>query len=150
MALETTVESDCAPLAALMQAALAAAPSLRCARDCTRGGLAASLNEIASASGCGITIEETDLPLRAEVRGFCEILGLDPLYLANEGTLVTFVPETQAEAALAAMRSVEQGRHARIIGRAVAEDPGMVIMSTLFGGGRIVDMLVGEQLPRIC
>jgi hydrogenase expression/formation protein HypE len=150
MALETTVESDCAPLASLMEAAIAAAPDLRCARDATRGGLAAALNEIAAAAQCGIVIDETKLPLRTEVRGFCEILGLDPLYLANEGTLVTFVPEAQADAALAAMRGVPEGREARIIGRAVAEDPGMVVMTTLFGGGRIVDMLVGEQLPRIC
>jgi hydrogenase expression/formation protein HypE len=133
-----------------MGAALAAAPSLRCARDCTRGGLAAALNEIAAAAGCGIAIDETALPLRAEVRGFCEILGLDPLYLANEGTLVAFAPPEQAEAALAAMRGTPEGREARIIGRAVADHPGTVVMTTLFGGGRIVDMLVGEQLPRIC
>jgi hydrogenase expression/formation protein HypE len=150
MALETTVESDCAALNGLMGAALAAAPSLRCARDCTRGGLAAALNEIAAAAGCGITIDETALPLRAEVRGFCEILGLDPLYLANEGTLVAFAPPEQAEAALAAMRGTPEGHEARIIGRAVADHPGTVVMTTLFGGGRIVDMLVGEQLPRIC
>jgi hydrogenase expression/formation protein HypE len=150
MALETSVQSDCAPLSALMQAALAAAPALRCARDCTRGGIAAALNEIAAASGAGIVIDETALPLRPEVRGFCEILGLDPLYLANEGTLVAFAPPDQAEAALAAMRATPEGREARIIGRAVADHPGTVVMTTLFGGGRIVDMLVGEQLPRIC
>jgi hydrogenase expression/formation protein HypE len=150
MALETSVQSDCAPLNGLMQAALAAAPGLRCARDCTRGGIAAALNEIAAASGAGIVIDETALPLRPEVRGFCEILGLDPLYLANEGTLVAFAPPDQAEAALAAMRATPEGREARIIGRAVAHHPGTVVMTTLFGGGRIVDMLVGEQLPRIC
>ena len=122
----------------------------RCARDATRGGLASALNEVAAAAGCGVEIEEQALPLRDEVRGLCEILGLDPLYLANEGTLVLFVPPDQAQAALAAMRSVPEGPQARIIGRAVAEHPGRVVMKNLFGGGRIVDMLTGEQLPRIC
>ncbi len=150
MALESPVESDCAPLGELMAAVLAAAPATRCARDCTRGGLASALNEIAGASGCGIDLEETALPLRPEVRGFCEILGLDPLYLANEGTLVLFVPPEQADAALAAMRRLPQGREARLVGRAVGEHPKTVVMQTLFGGGRIVDMLLGEQLPRIC
>lgn len=150
LALQSSVMSDCAPLGALMQRVLAAAPSVRCARDATRGGLAAALCEIASAAGTGIGIEEEALPLRREVRGLCEILGLDPLYLANEGTLVLFVPPAEAEPALAAMRTVEEGREARIIGRATEEHPGTVVLSTLFGGGRIVDMLVGEQLPRIC
>ncbi|WP_333832432.1 hydrogenase expression/formation protein HypE [Rubrimonas sp.] len=148
--LDSPIESDTAPLAALMQAAMAAAPSLRCARDATRGGLASALNEIAAGAGCGVEIDETALPLRPEVRGFCEILGLDPLYLANEGKLVLFVPPDQAEAALAAMRSVPEGRDSVIVGRAVAAHPGTVVMTTLFGGGRIVDMLLGEQLPRIC
>ena len=154
LALESPIQSDTAPLAALMQAAMAAAPGLRCARDATRGGLASALNEIAAAAGggagCGIEIDETALPLRPEVRGFCEILGLDPLYLANEGKLVLFVPPDQAEAALAAMRAVPEGRDSVVVGRAVAAHPGTVVMKTLFGGGRIVDMLLGEQLPRIC
>lgn len=150
MALESPVESDCAPLAALMGAVLNAAPDTRCARDATRGGLASALNEIAEASACGIEIDEDALPLRTEVRGFCEILGLDPLYLANEGTLVTFVPPDQADAALHAIRGTPEGREARMIGRAVADDSHTVVMKTLFGAGRIVDMLVGEQLPRIC
>jgi len=150
MALESDVASDTAPLGALMAATLAAAPGLRCARDATRGGLASALNEIAESAGCGIEIDENLVPLRAEVRGFCEILGLDPLYLANEGALVAFVPPDQAEAALAAMRATPEGREARIIGRAVAGHPGTVLMRTLFGGQRVVDMLVGEQLPRIC
>lgn len=150
MALESPVESDCAPLADLMQAVRAAAPSLRCARDATRGGLASALNEIAAAAGCGIEIEEEAVPLRAEVRGFCEILGLDPLYLANEGALVAFVAPDEADAALEAMRATPEGREARIIGRAVEDHAETVVMNTLFGGGRIVDMLVGEQLPRIC
>lgn len=150
MALSTDIVSDCRPLNGLMQAVIEAAPGVRAARDATRGGLASALNEIAMAAGVGIEIAEQAVPLRAEVQGVCEILGLDPLYLANEGTLVLFVPEDQAEAALAAMRAQAAGREAAVIGRAVAAHPGTVVMTTLFGGGRIVDMLVGEQLPRIC
>jgi hydrogenase expression/formation protein HypE len=150
MALSVELESDCRPLHELMEAVIAAVPGVRAARDATRGGLASVLNEIAGAAGCGIEIDETALPLRPEVTGVCEILGLDPLYLANEGTLVLFVPPEQAEAALAAMRGTETGRGAVAIGRAVTAHPRTVVMKTVFGGGRIVDMLVGEQLPRIC
>lgn len=150
MALDSPVISDCAPLAGLMADVMAAAPSVRCARDATRGGLASALNEIAAACGCGIEIDEETVPLRPAVRGFCEILGLDPLYLANEGTLVLFVAPAEADAALAAMCARPEGEQARIIGRAVEDHPETVVMKTLFGGGRIVDMLVGEQLPRIC
>ncbi|EEW24956.1 hydrogenase expression/formation protein HypE [Rhodobacter ferrooxidans] len=150
LALSTDLHSDCASLGHLMQAVLAAAPGVRAARDATRGGLASALNEMAEAAGVGVVIEEVALPMRTEVKGVCEILGLDPLYLANEGTLVLFVPEDQAAAALAAMRSVPEGAGAVVIGRAVAAHPGQVRMVTLFGGSRIVDMLVGEQLPRIC
>ena len=150
MALSTTIASDCQSLGPLMEAVLAAAPGTVAARDATRGGLASALNEMAQASGTGIEIDEVSLPLHPEVRGVCEILGLDPLYLANEGTLVLFVPEAQAQAALAAMRSTPAGTGAAIIGKAVAGHAGLVTMRTLFGGARIVDMLVGEQLPRIC
>jgi hydrogenase expression/formation protein HypE len=150
MALESNLQSDCAGLGHLIEAALAAAPGIRAARDATRGGLASALNEMAAAAGVGMVIEETALPLRAEVRGMCEILGLDPLYLANEGKLVLFAPPDEAEDALAAMRACPEGREAAIIGRAVAAHPGQVRMTTPFGGARIVDMLVGEQLPRIC
>ena len=150
MALTTAIESDCAALGHLMQGVLAACPDLRAARDATRGGLASALNEMAAAAGVGVVLEEEALPLRAEVRGVCEILGLDPLYLANEGRLVVFVPEAAAEAVLAAMRAHPEGAGACVIGRAVADHPGMVVMRTPFGGTRIVDMLVGEQLPRIC
>jgi hydrogenase expression/formation protein HypE len=150
MALQTDIESDCAPLNELMAAVMRAAPGVRCARDATRGGLAAALNEIAAASGNSIRLRENALPLRAEIRGFCEILGFDPLYLANEGTLVLFVPPSEAEMALAAMRSVREGREAAIIGEVFGGIPGRVEMKTIFGGNRIVDMLVGEQLPRIC
>lgn len=150
MALTAELASDCQPLNALMEAVLNAAPDIRAARDTTRGGLASALNELAAASGVGIELEEAALPLRAEVRGICEILGLEPLYLANEGALVLFAPPGQAEAALRAMQSTEAGRGAAIIGKAQERDPGRVVMRTLFGGARIVDMLVGEQLPRIC
>ncbi|MGX0879032.1 hydrogenase expression/formation protein HypE [Roseovarius sp. MBR-154] len=150
MALSTEIPSDCQPLNHLMEAVLSAAPGTRVARDATRGGLASALNEIADAAGVGIEISEEVLPLRTEVKGVCEILGLDPLYLANEGTLVIFVPEDQADAALAAMRANDAGRAAVIIGKATAQHPRTVVMKTVFGGLRIVDMLVGEQLPRIC
>ncbi len=119
-------------------------------RDATRGGVATVLNEIASASGVAIEIEETATPIRDEVKGFCEILGLDPLYLANEGKLVAVVPPDEADAALAAMRAHPLGVGARLIGYAGKGEAGRVTMRTSFGGRRIVDMLVGEQLPRIC
>ncbi|KCV81294.1 hydrogenase expression/formation protein HypE [Actibacterium atlanticum] len=150
MALSSEVTSDCAGLGHLMESVLQAAPDTRAARDATRGGVASVLNEVAEAAGCSIEIDETQLPLRSEVKGMCEILGLDPLYLANEGTLVLFVPADQAEAALAAMRALPEGREATSIGRVGDAMPGRVTMRTLFGGARIVDMLVGEQLPRIC
>lgn len=150
MALSTGIESDCQSLSALMEATIAAAPDVRAARDATRGGLASALNEMAEAAGVTVEIDEDRLPLRDEVKGMCEILGLDPLYLANEGTLVLFVPEAQAEDALQAMRSTEAGKAATVIGTAVEAGSMPVVMRTSFGGTRIVDMLVGEQLPRIC
>ncbi|MBA2771336.1 MAG: hydrogenase expression/formation protein HypE [Sphingomonas sp.] len=148
--LETAVESDCRPLHSLVAALLEAAPSTRALRDATRGGVAAVLNEMAVAAAVGITLEETALPIRRDVTGFCEILGLDPLYLANEGLLVAFVPDEQAQAALAAMRSHPAGEAATIIGVVTTNRRGTVDMNTAFGGTRIVDMLIGEQLPRIC
>lgn len=150
LALATDLQSDCAALGHLMAAVLAAAPGTTAARDCTRGGLASALNEMAIEAGVAIEIDEAAVPLRDEVRGVCEILGLDPLYLANEGTLVLFVPPSEAAAALAAMRARPEGAGAAIIGRVLAGPPGRVSMRTAFGGARIVDMLVGEQLPRIC
>jgi len=150
MALSTDIVSDCQGLGHLMEAVLAAAPNARACRDATRGGLASALNEIAGAAGVAVEIEDDALPLRDEVKGMCEILGLDPLYLANEGTLVIFVPENEAQAALAAIRALPEGRGAVQVGRALDGPPGRVTMRTLFGGSRIVDMLVGEQLPRIC
>ena len=150
LALSSDLQSDCQSLNALMEAVLAAVPEVRAARDATRGGLASALNEIAEAAGVSVTLDEETLPMRTEVRGMCEILGLDPLYLANEGTLVLFVPGEQAEAALAAMRSTPAGRAATVVGHAVPRGVAPVTMKTAFGGSRIVDMLVGEQLPRIC
>jgi hydrogenase expression/formation protein HypE len=150
MALETLIESDCAALHGLINVLLAAAPNTRALRDATRGGLATVLNEIAAASEMAIEIDETATPIREEVKGFCEILGLDPLYLANEGKIVAVVPAEEAEAALATMRAHPLGSGASIIGTVNAGDAGRVTMKTVFGGRRIVDMLVGEQLPRIC
>ena len=150
LALSSDIRSDCAALHRVMAAALAAAPDLRAARDCTRGGLASALNEMAAEAGVSVEIDEARLPLRDEVRGVCEILGLDPLYLANEGRLVLFCPADQAEAVLAAWEDLPEAAGACVIGHAGAGTPGRVTMRTAFGGQRIVDMLVGEQLPRIC
>jgi hydrogenase expression/formation protein HypE len=150
MALDSPIESDCVPLDGLIAAILAAAPGVRVMRDATRGGIATVLNEIATASQTSIEIEETCIPMREDVRGFCEILGLDPLYLANEGKIVVIAPPDQVDATLSAMRAHEYGARACLIGR-VGEGPaGRVTMKSVFGGRRIVDMLVGEQLPRIC
>ena len=144
------VASDCQPLAGLVAAMLAACPGIHCLRDATRGGVATVLNEFAASSNVAIRIDEDALPLREEVRGACEILGLDPLYLANEGKLVAIVPGEQANAVLAAMRANPAGTDAAIIGEVCAAPAGTVLLNTGFGGERIVDMLVGEQLPRIC
>jgi hydrogenase expression/formation protein HypE len=119
-------------------------------RDATRGGIATVLNEFAQSSGCAIRIEETRIPIRNEVRGMCEILGLDPLYLANEGKVIALVPAAHSDAVLKAMRAHPTGKDSVIIGEVVADPAGRVIITTGFGGDRIVDMLVGEQLPRIC
>ena len=150
MALETPISSDCAPLNGLVAALLAAAPGVRFLRDPTRGGLATVLNEVAEASGVAIEIDERATPICEEVKAFCEILGLDPLYLANEGKIVAIVPADEADAALAALRAHPLGERAAIIGRVQSGELGRVTMRTVFGGRRIVDMLVGEQLPRIC
>jgi hydrogenase expression/formation protein HypE len=150
MKLDSAIESDCAPLYDLIDTLIIAAPGIRCLRDATRGGVATVLNEIAEASQAGIEIDETATPLREEVKAFCEILGLDPFYLANEGKIVAVAPPEQAAAALAAMRVHPLGRHAAMIGRITPGPAGRVTLNTIFGGRRIVDMLVGEQLPRIC
>jgi hydrogenase expression/formation protein HypE len=150
LALQTPIESDCAALHELIGALLAAAPGTRFIRDATRGGVATVLNEIARASQLGIEIAEAQTPIRPEVKGFCELLGLDPLYLANEGKIVCVVSEADADAALRALRAHPLGGAAAAIGRMTAKPPGRVVMHTGFGGSRIVDMLIGEQLPRIC
>ena len=144
------VESDVAPLNRLVQAMLEASPRIHALRDPTRGGVASTLNEIARQSGVGIHIEEELVPVRDAVRAACEMLGLDPLYAANEGRLVAFVPEEDVERVLRAMRGERYGSGAVVIGRAGVEHPGRVVMRTRLGTSRIVDMLTGEPLPRIC
>lgn len=148
--LQAPIVSDCAPLTALCRGLLAASPQLRCMRDATRGGLAAVLNEIAEASACSIAVEEAGIPLSPAVEGLCELLGLDPLYLACEGRLVAVVPDAQADAAVRAMRALPGGEAAARIGAVGGGPAGRVSLATRFGGSRMVDMLVGEQLPRIC
>ncbi|MES5481822.1 hydrogenase expression/formation protein HypE [Bradyrhizobium sp. INPA03-11B] len=150
MALDTPIASDCACLHELIASILAAAPGTRFIRDATRGGIATVLNEIAEGSQVAIEIEEGMTPIREEVKAFCEVLGLDPLYLANEGKIVVIVPPDEAEGALAAMRGHPLGADAACIGRMISGQDCRVTMRTTFGGRRIVDMLVGEQLPRIC
>lgn len=150
LALENTIESDCQALGGLVSTMFEHCPDIHCLRDATRGGLATVLNEFAQSSGCAIHIDETRLPLRETVRGLCELLGLDPLYLANEGKLVAVVPADCAETVLAAMRRHPAGRDAALIGEVLQAPAETVFMTTLFGGERIVDMLIGEQLPRIC
>lgn len=150
LALEAEVASDCQPLNGLVGAMLRSCPAIRCLRDATRGGVATVLNEFAAASGTGIRIRERDLPLREPVRGACEILGLDPVYLANEGKLVAVVPAEAAGRLLEAMRAEPAGADAAVIGEVTRDAAGLVVMETLFGGERVVDMLTGDQLPRIC
>lgn len=151
LGLEAELVSDSAtlwPLVARLREAVGGA--VHVLRDPTRGGVATSLNEIAQASGVGFRLEETRLPVPAAVRGVCEMLGLDPLYVANEGILLAIVPEADAPAAMHALGGHPLGREAVVIGRAVADHPGMVTMRTFMGGTRVVDMLPGDQLPRIC
>ncbi|MBX9392068.1 hydrogenase expression/formation protein HypE [Streptomyces sp. TRM72054] len=144
------IVSDCAPLGGLVEAMLAVTPDLHVLRDPTRGGLAASLNEIAAAAGCGVVVQERAVPVPPPVASACAMLGLDPMYVANEGKLIAFVPREHADAVLAAMRAHERGSEAAIIGEVVADHPGMVVARTGLGGTRVVDMPLGEQLPRIC
>ncbi|MBI3761145.1 MAG: hydrogenase expression/formation protein HypE [Chloroflexi bacterium] len=154
---ETQIESDTAPLNGLVETLLAAVPPgehsdspLHCLRDATRGGLAAVLNELATASRVGIEFGERQVPVRREVNAACEMLGLDPLYVANEGKLVAIVPGPSADAVLAAMRAHPLGREATQIGQVVAAHPGLVVARTGIGGSRVVDLPAGELLPRIC
>ncbi|MDF5722055.1 MAG: hydrogenase expression/formation protein HypE [Rhizonema sp. PD37] len=150
LALETDIESDCQPLNGLVETILNVCPQVHAMRDATRGGLATVLNEFAQSSQVGIRLHEQSIPIREEVKGVCEILGLDPLYLANEGKLVIVVESKNAETVLSAMKSHPAGKDACIVGEVIAETPGIVFLQTTFGTERIIDMLVGEQLPRIC
>ena len=147
---EVEIASDTQPLNALVAAIVEACPDVHVLRDPTRGGLASALNEIAAASGVGIELREETIPIPGPVHAACEMLGLDPLHVANEGKLVAIVPAEAAAAVLAAMCTVAEGAEAVEIGRVVADHPAMVAMKTIVGSQRIVDMLVGEQLPRIC
>jgi len=160
---QTEIRSDTAPLNGLVEAMIAAAdasgghakgghagPPLHCLRDATRGGLAAVLNELAGSSKVGIEFDEKKVPIRPEVNAACEMLGLDPFYVANEGKLVAILPEEIAEKVLAVMRGHEYGKDTAIIGRVVNEHPGLVTARTTIGGMRVVDLPMGELLPRIC
>ncbi len=147
---ETAIESDSAPLASLVLQLIEAGIEIHCLRDLTRGGLASALNEIAAAAGVTVNIEESRIPVREDVQGACEILGFDPLYVANEGRFVAFVPEKFAQKALEIARSHPLGADACIVGRVTEKSSGRVTMLSRIGASRIVDMLSGEQLPRIC
>jgi len=148
--LETDLESDTAPLHELTAALLDATGEVRWLRDPTRGGVATVLTELALAAELGVVLDEAALPIRDEVNGACEILGIDPLYVANEGKLVAVVGPDGVDAALAALRAQPLGREAAVIGTVHADPPGMVLLETSFGGSRVVDMLAGDPLPRIC
>jgi hydrogenase expression/formation protein HypE len=148
--IEADLGSDTAPLNGLVADLLRAVPQVRAMRDATRGGVATILNEIARAADLGVLASEDDIPVRPQVRGACELLGIDPMYVACEGRLVAVVPRDSAEAAVRAMRAHPLGAEAAVIGAVVADQPGIVRLKTAFGGTRIVDLLVGDPLPRIC
>ena len=148
--LEADVVSDTAPLGGLVEDLLAAAPGTRWLRDPTRGGLGTVCNELAADAGVAVVLQESSLPIHRPVLGACDLLGIDPLYVANEGKLVAVVPPEQAAAALAALQAHPLGAEAAVIGRVAAEPQRIVLLETSFGGTRIVDMLVGDPLPRIC
>ncbi len=150
LGIESGVESDTACLSPLVDLLFEAAPGLRWLRDPTRGGVATVCNELARQAGVGITLFEDHLPVRPEVMGACDLLGIDPLYVANEGKLVAVVPAGEADAALDTMRGHPLGRSAAVIGQITEEPPATVVLRTALGGSRIVDMLVGDPLPRIC
>ncbi len=147
---ETTIESDCAALNGLVADMLDASPEIHVLRDPTRGGVASSLNEIAAQSKVGIAIDETKIPVKPEVAAACELLGMDPIYVANEGKLLAIVAAHAAEAILARMQAHPLGSGARVIGTVTASHPGMLVAKTGIGGTRVIPMQIGEQLPRIC
>lgn len=148
MGIQNEISSDCAPLTGILKNFIKEGIKVHFMRDVTRGGLATILNEITDSSKCGVEIEETALPISNEIRGFCDILGLDPLYMANEGKMIAVVPGKQAKKALEAMRSSNYGKNAAIIGR-ITEGKSVTMKTTLQGSRRI-DVLYGEGLPRIC
>lgn len=150
LAFESPIVSDTAALHTMVADLLAVTPDIHVLRDPTRGGVASSLNEIAKSSGVGIALIERDLPVNPAVAAACELLGMDPIYVANEGKLIAIVPAEHAEAALAAMRKHPHGAQAAQIGTVVADHPGVLVARTGIGGRRVIDMQVGEQLPRIC
>jgi hydrogenase expression/formation protein HypE len=151
LAFESTIVSDTANLTPLVQRLRqSAGGAVAALRDPTRGGVASALNEIAKASAVGMMLDEHALPVPTDVAAACEMLGLDPLYVANEGVLIAIVRPDEADAALAALRTEALGQEARILGRVVEDHPGYVILKTVVGGTRVVDMLPGDQLPRIC
>lgn len=147
---ETELCSDSAALHGLVADMVMAVPDIHCLRDPTRGGLAAALNELAAQSGVGMHLREAEIPIKPQVRAACELLGLDPLHVANEGKLVAIAPAGQAERLLASMRAHPLGREAAIVGEVVADAQGRIVLETPFGGARLLDWLTGEQLPRIC
>ncbi|MCC6390601.1 MAG: hydrogenase expression/formation protein HypE [Bryobacterales bacterium] len=147
---DTLIESDCAPLHTMVQAILDATPRVHVLRDPTRGGVASSLNEIAAKSNVGILIDERNLPVTPAVQAACDLLGLDPIYVANEGKLLAIVAPEAADAALAVMQAHPLGRNAAILGEVTAQRPGMLLARTPIGGTRVIPMQIGEQLPRIC
>lgn len=150
LALSADIESDCAPLNDLIESVVRAAPRVRWMRDATRGGLASALNELVRANNLSVSLQETSLPIAPAVAGACELLGIDPLYVANEGKVVMVVPANEVSAALEAFHGHPLGRHAALVGTITAEPERIVMVRTAFGGERIVDLLVGDPLPRIC
>jgi hydrogenase expression/formation protein HypE len=147
---ETVLQSDTASLADLTRVMLEASPNIRWMRDPTRGGVSSALNELAEGSRVGVKLREDSLPIRVEVQAACEMLGLDPMYVANEGKLIAVVPAEDADRTLDVMRQHPLGKNAALIGEIVSDHPGIVVMKSRIGGERMVPMLSGEQLPRIC
>ena len=150
LGINTEMQSDCAPLAQMVESLIEAVPEVHVLRDPTRGGLATTLNEIAGQSKASICLYESKIPVRDELRGVCELLGMDPLYMACEGRLIVIVPKAYERAALQALRESKYGKAACVIGEVLEANPGKTYMKTLAGGSRILDMLAGDQLPRIC
>ncbi len=150
LSFQSSITSDTAALNAMIEAILDAVPSVHAMRDPTRGGVAATLNELAVSSSAGIEIREGTIPVKPDVRGACELLGIDPLHVANEGKLVLSAAAEDAAKVIEVMRSFECGRDAAVIGSVVGDHPGMVVMRTAFGSRRVIDLPLGEQLPRIC